>query len=134
MPQPDSHPALSKEARKAISEVLEAISTWHTEMAATSTQNNEKVLAKMSAAAEALGWPRQIVDALLEILKQVKIKPYLMDIKPLALARLVKDNMAIIVDIQPYNFDIVIMADGIPQPVRTVSFPEEDLSRQTNCQ
>lgn len=63
MPQQDSHPALSKDARKAISEVLEAISTWHTEMADASTQNNEKVIAKMSAAAQALGWPREVVDA-----------------------------------------------------------------------
>ena len=64
MPLQDSHPALSKDARKAIAEVLDAISTWHTDIASASTQNNEKVIAKMSAAAQALGWPHEIVDAI----------------------------------------------------------------------
>lgn len=72
--------------------------------------------------------PRQIADDLLKVLHEMGLKPYLMDIKPLALARLVKEATAIVVDIQSRDFDIVIMADGVPQPVRTVPFPEEDLS------
>jgi len=72
--------------------------------------------------------PRQIADTLLRALHQVGLKPYLMDIKPLALARLVKEATAIVVDAQSREFDIVIMADGVPQPVRTVPFPEESLS------
>lgn len=72
--------------------------------------------------------PRQIADTLLEVLNQVGLKPYLMDIKPLALARLVNEATSIIIDVQPREFDIVIMADGIPQPVRSVSFPQEALS------
>jgi len=71
---------------------------------------------------------RQTADTLFRVLHQVGIKPYLMDIKPLALSRLVKEATAIIVDVQPKEFDIVIMADGIPQPIRTVSFPQEALS------
>lgn len=63
MPQQDSDHAASKDAHKAISEVLEAISTWHTEMTAASTKNNKKVIAKMSSAARALGWPQEVVDA-----------------------------------------------------------------------
>ncbi len=51
-----------------------------------------------------------------------------MDVKPLALARLVKEPTAIVIDIQAREFDIVVMADGIPQPIRTVSFPEATLS------
>lgn len=67
--------------------------------------------------------PRTTADAMIKTLHQAGLKPYLMDIKPLALARVVKETTAIIVDVQPTEFDIVIMADGIPQPVRTVSFP-----------
>ncbi len=63
MPQQDSDHDASKDAHKAISEVLEAISTWHTEMTAASTKNNKKVIAKMSSAARALGWPQEVVDA-----------------------------------------------------------------------
>jgi type IV pilus assembly protein PilM len=69
--------------------------------------------------------PLQIADTPLGVMQQVGLKPYLMDIKPLALARLVKEATAIIVDVQSKEFDIVIMVDGIPQPIRTVPFPEE---------
>ncbi|MFC1901550.1 PilN domain-containing protein [Chloroflexota bacterium] len=72
--------------------------------------------------------PRQIADNLLQILNQVGLKPYLMEIKPLALVRLVQEATAIVVDVQSREFDIVIVADGIPQPIRSVPFPEETLS------
>ena len=45
--------------------------------------------------------PRQIADTLLKVLDQVGLKPYMMDIKPLALARLSKEPTSIIVDVQP---------------------------------
>jgi type IV pilus assembly protein PilM len=72
--------------------------------------------------------PRQVADTLLKVLNQVGLKPYSMDIKPLALAKLVNEATSMIIDVQPKEFDIVIMVDGIPQPVRSVSFPQEALS------
>lgn len=72
--------------------------------------------------------PCEDADGLLRILQRLGLKPYLMDIKPLALAKLVPEATAVVVDVQTKEFDIVIMADGIPQPVRTVSFPEAALS------
>ncbi|MFC2002177.1 pilus assembly protein PilM [Chloroflexota bacterium] len=74
--------------------------------------------------------PRKPADALLKMLRQMGLKPYLVDLKPLALARAVKEPMAIIVDIQPTEFDIVIVVDGVLQPIRTIAFPSETLSRQ----
>jgi type IV pilus assembly protein PilM len=74
--------------------------------------------------------PRQIADTLLRVLEQVGIKPYLMDIKPLAVARLVKETTSIVIDVQPKEFDIIIVVDGVPQPMRSVSFPEETLSHE----
>jgi Tfp pilus assembly protein PilN len=53
-----------------------------------------------------------------------------MDIKPLALARLSREANAIIIDVQSKEFDIVILAQGMPQPIRTIAFPEEELSLQ----
>jgi len=73
---------------------------------------------------------RKRADTLLKTLRQAGLNPYIMDIKPLALARLVKEATAVIVDVQPTEFDIVVMADGVPQPIRTVSFPSEALSQQ----
>lgn len=74
--------------------------------------------------------PRRNADALLGMLRKVNLKPYIMGVKPLALARLVKEATAILVDVQSGEFDIVIMVDGIPQPVRTVPFPSQELPWQ----
>ncbi|MBU2536506.1 MAG: pilus assembly protein PilM [Chloroflexota bacterium] len=74
--------------------------------------------------------PQNVADALVNTLQLAGLKPDLMDTKPILLARLVKDMTAIIVDVQPTEFDIIIKADGIPHPVRTVSFPDEKISSQ----
>ncbi len=74
--------------------------------------------------------PRTAADALFNTLRLAGLKSDLMDLKPMLLARMVKDTMAVIVDVQPNEFDIVVMAGGIPQPVRTVSFPDEAASWQ----
>ncbi len=74
--------------------------------------------------------PRRSADNLIKITRQVGLKPYLMDIKPLALARVVKEETAIIVDMQSIEADIIIMANGTPQPVRTIPFPSEVLSSE----
>ena len=73
--------------------------------------------------------PKHIADTLVKILNKAGFKPYLMDIKPLALSRLSREDTAIIVDIQPKEFDIIIMSKGIPQTVRTVPFPQEYLAQ-----
>ena len=54
------------------------------------------------------------------------LTPYMMDIKPLALARMVNEPTAIIVDVQPTEYDIVIIGDGVPQPIRTIPIPAEE--------
>jgi Tfp pilus assembly PilM family ATPase len=71
---------------------------------------------------------RQLADMVIRILKQAGLKPYLMDIKPLALARLSREPDAMIVDVQAKEFDIINIVDNIPQPIRTVAFPREKLS------
>lgn len=77
-----------------------------------------------------LAVPRKTADAMVKTLHRAGLKPYLMDVKPLALARVAKEATAIIVNIEPTELDIVIMADGIPQPIRTVPFPGKALSWQ----
>ncbi len=72
--------------------------------------------------------PRQIADNLLNALEKAGLRPYLMDIKPLALARLIKEKTAIFIDVQETECDIVILYDGFPQPMRTISFPSDSLS------
>jgi type IV pilus assembly protein PilM len=74
--------------------------------------------------------PRQIADTVINALAKAGYKPYLMDIKPLALARLSREENAIIIDVQAKEFDIVILSQGMPQPIRTIAFPEEELTLQ----
>src|SRR6266446_7516581 len=56
-------PGLLDEARKAVNAAFDAMSTWRIETASNSEKNSEEVIEKMAAAARALGWPEQIVDA-----------------------------------------------------------------------
>jgi len=44
---------LSEEARRAVNEVFDAMSTWRTETANSSEKNGEQVIEKMAAAARA---------------------------------------------------------------------------------
>lgn len=54
---------ISDEARKAANAVFEAISTWRTETINNNEKNLDRVIDKMAAAAQALGWPEQITEA-----------------------------------------------------------------------
>jgi hypothetical protein len=56
-------PDLSDEARNAVNGAFDAVSSWRTETVTSGEKNSEKVIEKMAAAARALGWPEQIVDA-----------------------------------------------------------------------
>jgi hypothetical protein len=69
--------------------------------------------------------PRQMADMVIRIIAHAGCKPYLMDIKPIALARLSPEPTAILLDVQPSEFDIVVMINGVPQPVRTIAFPQD---------
>jgi len=72
--------------------------------------------------------PRNTTDSLLGALKRAGLTPVFMDIKPLALARLANQADAVIVDVQSREYDIVIIGNGLPQPVRTIPLPAEGLS------
>ncbi len=74
--------------------------------------------------------PRNAADTSVETLRQAGVKPYLMDLAPLALTRVVKEATAVIVDVKPTAFDIVVMVEGVPHPVRTIPLPSEALSLQ----
>ena len=76
-----------------------------------------------------LGVRRASIDSMLEALKVAGVKPTSLFIKPLALAGLVKEN-AILVDVQAGDFDICILSDGVPQPIRTLPFPSVTSSWQ----
>jgi len=62
---PDSQVTQSvpREAREAIKALFDALSEWRDEVGASTERYSETVLDKMAAAARALGWPTELVDA-----------------------------------------------------------------------
>lgn len=72
--------------------------------------------------------PRNTVEALTKTLRQAGLLPYFLGLKPLLLTELTKNTSGVIVDVQNSEFDVVAVSDGIPQPVRTISFADEKLS------
>ena len=77
--------------------------------------------------------PNQSADALFKMLRQAGLKPDLMDLKPLLLARAVKEKTAIILDVQPNEFDIVIMVNGIPSPSALYHSPAKRFPGRRSC-
>lgn len=55
--------ALPREARAAVEAVFDALSEWREEVSASNERHSETVVEKMSAAARALGWPKELVEA-----------------------------------------------------------------------
>jgi hypothetical protein len=60
---PTSAAGLSDEARSAVNAAFDAMATWRTETFNQSEKGLEQVIERMAAAARALGWPDQIVEA-----------------------------------------------------------------------
>ena len=62
---PESHvlPTLPREARESIQGVFDALSEWRDAVTTSTERHSEAVLDKMAAAARAMGWPKELVDA-----------------------------------------------------------------------
>jgi type IV pilus assembly protein PilM len=70
-------------------------------------------------------FPRNLVDALVRMLHQAGIKPYILDLAPLALCRIPNEPRAIIVNARLDHLDVMVIADRLPQVIRRLSLPGE---------
>lgn len=78
-----------------------------------------------------LGTPRNLMDAAVICLRQAGIVPRTMELKPLALARMINRPEALIIDIEEENTDIIVISGGIPTIMRTLSLRlDHSLSRR----
>jgi Tfp pilus assembly PilM family ATPase len=68
-----------------------------------------------------LGVPRNLVTAVIETLAVAGIKPYIMDLKPLALARAPGKSDAIVVAMEPDCFDIILAVNGNTEVMHSVT-------------
>ena len=79
-----------------------------------------------------LGVPRNHIDALVQTLGEAGIQPYLVDLNPLALARVANRKEAIIVALEPDCFDIALVADGMPAIMHTINPRGEGATLEDN--
>lgn len=66
-----------------------------------------------------LGVPREAVDVTTQALVHAKIKPHIMDLKALALARVANCREALLLDLEQENYGITLVANGVPAIMRT---------------
>ena len=70
-------------------------------------------------------FPRNPVDVMVRTLRQAGVKPYIMDLAPLALCRIPDEPRAIIVNARLDHLDVMVLADRLPQVIRRLSLPTE---------
>lgn len=75
-----------------------------------------------------IGLPRNTVDAMMQTLKQAGLESSIMDVRPLALARVIDEKDALVINAGDTGFDIVVIADGIPELLRSLGFSAEATS------
>lgn len=69
--------------------------------------------------------PRDKVDSVVATLKLANLRPTVMDIKPLCLARAASEPTAVLVDTCQDALDIVVLGDGLPEVVRSLQLSPE---------
>ena len=77
-----------------------------------------------------VGIEQKTVDAMFRVLKLAGLKVGFLEIKPLLLARLVKETAAVLIDVQSTELDIVVVFERIPQRIRSARFASGNLSSE----
>lgn len=78
----------------------------------------------------AVGVPRDVVDGAVRALRMVGINPRILELKAMALTRAVNKEQALILNIEPTSFDIIIVANEIPEIMRTIAWQPDELTRE----
>ncbi len=74
--------------------------------------------------------PKAVVLGALEALDVANVRPWSMDLRPLALARAVRRADAIVVNLEEGSLDVVIVDRGIPMVIRSLPLLGSSLSRE----
>lgn len=75
-----------------------------------------------------LGVPRDAVDDEARALKAVGINPHILELKAMALARAVNKKQALILNVEPSSFDIIVVAGGVPVVMRSIPWQPGDFT------
>ena len=74
-----------------------------------------------------LGVPRNVVDYRMRALKNIGISPRSLEPRAMALARVVNREQAVILNIEPTSFDIIIVMSKVPEVMRTIAWESNGL-------
>ncbi len=75
-----------------------------------------------------VGVPREIIDDIVLALKAAGITTQSIELKTMALARAVGKKEALILNIEPTNFDIVILVKGVPEVMHSLAWRPDNMS------
>jgi len=75
-----------------------------------------------------VGAPKEMIDNEVQALRAVGLNPQILDIKPMALARAVNRKQALILNIEPTSFDIVMIVNDVAEVMHTRVWQQEALS------
>jgi len=108
--------AIRREAKRTIPTPLEEVYFSYQRLPALTKGENRIFL---------VTFPRNLVDALIRTLRHAGVKPYIMDLAPLALCRIPDEPRAIILNARLDHLDVMVIADRLPQVIRRLSLPTE---------
>jgi len=74
-----------------------------------------------------LGVPRNVVDYRMRALKNIGISPRSLEPRAMALARVVGREQAVILNIEPTSFNIIIVINNVPEVMRTIAWESSGL-------
>jgi len=77
-----------------------------------------------------VGVPRDVIDAEMQALRMAGINARTLELEAIALARAVNKEQALILNIEPSSFDIVIVVNGIPEVMRTLAWQPDGLTME----
>ena len=75
-----------------------------------------------------MGVPRDVIDGEVRSLKAVGLNPHILELKAMALASAVDREQALILNIEPSSFDVIMVVNGVPEIMRTVPWQHKDLT------
>jgi type IV pilus assembly protein PilM len=109
---------VKEEMEKAIPVPLDSLYTYWTDIR----------MSDVETALCLVGLPFDNVNSVIETLKSGGLQPKYLELKPLAVSRVIDEKTAIVLNVQPAAFDITIVNDGLPELIRSLPFPALTMS------
>jgi len=75
----------------------------------------------------AIGIPRDVMDEKIRALKVVGINPRTIELKAMSLTRVVNQEQALILNIEPSNFDIIMVVNGVPEIMHSLAWRRDSM-------